>query len=407
MKILLSAFACRPNSGSETGVGWRWAIELAKQHNVVVLTDVTRKVDIEAELATISTKSLKFEYYRTTWLKWVPLNSKTAQLLYSAWQYSLLPFALQLHRKHQFDLIIHLTYGVFRHPSFLGFVGAPFVFGPVGGGEDAPWRLKRSLPFSVKVKEFIRWQMNHIASWNPFLWLALSKADCIFVRTPETAKLLPMFARSRAIQYQEIGIDLPAKLGKVKRRDLTQPLSLLFVGRLLGLKGVHLAIRALSQVVANGVDVRLTIVGTGSIKAFLDSVAASVGIQERTDWIEHVPQEQLLQKYAEFDAFLFPSLHDSGGNVVLEAMAGGLPIICLDIGGPATLVNVDCAMVISTDHADEAVVVSRLADAITMLATNEEKRMLMSTAALKCVREMSWESRVSGALGIIKSRLIK
>ena len=42
MKILLSAFACAPNTGSEPGVGWRWAIELAKQHEVVVVTDATR-----------------------------------------------------------------------------------------------------------------------------------------------------------------------------------------------------------------------------------------------------------------------------------------------------------------------------------------------------------------------------
>ena len=50
MKILLSAFACKPYAGSE-GVGWRWDVELAKLHEVVVVTDVTRREAIEAELA--------------------------------------------------------------------------------------------------------------------------------------------------------------------------------------------------------------------------------------------------------------------------------------------------------------------------------------------------------------------
>ena len=152
MKILLSAFACAPNIGSETGVGWRWALELAKHHQVFVLTDISRRPMIEPALGNLTNP--KIVYFRPAFLRKLPLNRYTAQGLFSLWQYSLLPFACSLHRDHHFDLAIHLTYGVFRHPSFLGFLGIPFVFGPVGGGEDAPWRLKKSFPIQDKAADF-------------------------------------------------------------------------------------------------------------------------------------------------------------------------------------------------------------------------------------------------------------
>ena len=101
MKILLSAFACVPNVGSEGGVGWRWAIELAKLHEVIVVTDATRREAIEAELAVRPIANLQFVFFRPGWLARVPLNSTTAQLLYTAWQFALLPFARRLQREQK------------------------------------------------------------------------------------------------------------------------------------------------------------------------------------------------------------------------------------------------------------------------------------------------------------------
>lgn len=133
MKILLSAFAFAPNVGSEPGVGWRWAVELAKHHQVTVVTDATRRPLVEAEGVQLP-DNVEVVYYRPAVLRAMPLNSTTAQVLYTLWQFGLLVLARRLHRDRRFDLAIHITYGVFRHPSFLGYLGIPFVFGPVGGG---------------------------------------------------------------------------------------------------------------------------------------------------------------------------------------------------------------------------------------------------------------------------------
>lgn len=399
MKILLSAFAFAPNVGSEPGVGWRWALELAKQHEVTVVTDVTRRVLVEANGVQLPA-NVRVVYFRPAWLRAVPLNSTTAQFLYTAWQFWLLGFARCLHRETPFDLAIHCTYGVFRHPSFLGYLGIPFVFGPVGGGEDAPWVLKRSIRGREKLKELLRSLVNKAALLDPFLWAAYSKSTLILTKTEDTRRALPWAFRCRAIVYPEIGIDPPTGV-KAPERQPGEPLRVLFAGRLLGWKGAHLAIRAVAQATAQGIPVEFTLLGKGPFEPELRKVAATLGLQKRIRWVSQMPQQELFALYQTMHCFLFPSLHDSSGNVVLEAQANGLPVICLDLGGPATLVTPETAIVVSTKGRDEHDVVRGLVLAIERLAQDENGRAAMGRAAMANVNAtMTWENRVNGALAL-------
>jgi glycosyltransferase involved in cell wall biosynthesis len=403
MKVLLSAFACAPNVGSEGGVGWRWALELAKLHEVVVVTDATRREAIEAELAARPVANLQFIFFRPAWLARVPLNSSTAQLLYAAWQFALLPFARTLHKREAFALATHITYGVFRHPSFLGWLGIPFIFGPLGGGEDAPLRLKKSIHGREKIKEILRALINMAGLFDPLLWAAYAKATLILTKTEDTRHALPWPFRRRAVVYPEIGIDAPTG-GQLRVRQPGEPLRVLFVGRLLGWKGAHLAIHAVARAIEQGVPVEFTLVGKGPFEPQLRKVAASVGLQDRIRWVSQMPQQELFALYQTMHCLLFPSLHDSSGNVVLEAQAYGLPVICLDLGGPATLVTPDTAIVVSTLNQDEDGVVRGLADAIEQLAGDEARRAAMGRASIANVSEnMSWEKRVRGVFELLKT----
>lgn len=397
MKILLSAFAFAPNAGSEYGVGWRWAAELARNHEVTVVTDITRKDLIETEGVQLP-PNLRVAYFRPVWLQKVPLSSRTAQFLYTAWQFSLLGFARRLHREKSFDLAIHCTYGVFRHPSFLGFLGIPFIFGPVGGGEDAPLSLKRSIRGSEKIKELLRSLLNKAALFDPFLWAAYAKSTLILTKTEDTRQALPWPFRERALVYAEIGIDAPDGIAPYPRQP-DEPLRVLFAGRLLGWKGAHLAIRSVATAVAQGIPVEFTLLGKGPFESELRKVAASVGLQDSIRWVSQMPQQELFALYQTMHCLLFPSLHDSSGNVVLEAQANGLPVICLDLGGPATLVTAETAIVVSTRGEREEGVIQGLSDAIVQLASDETRRIAMGKAALAHVgTTMTWKNRVDGAL---------
>ncbi len=408
MNILLSVFACAPNTGSETGVGWRWAVELARAgHNVVAITDETRRSAIDAELSARPVPGLRVEYFRPAWLRAVTLNSRTAQLLFSAWQYWLVPRARELHAVNKFDVAIHLTYGVFRTPCFLGRLGIPLIFGPVGGGEDAPWSLKRGLPARELMKELVRTSIIKLAKINPFLIYSLSKSTLILTKTDDTRLALPGGFESRAANFHEIGIDLSGQQSEPTRncRNKSKPLEILFAGRLLGWKGVHLVLKATAAALAKGRAVHLTIVGSGPLEGWLKKLAADLGLGEHVTWHAQMSQQAFFQIYKQMHCFLFPSLHDSSGNVVLEALSFGLPVVCLNIGGPATLVDESCAHVIAVQGASQAEVVEQLAVALCKLSDDEGERLKMSAAAQRRAASMTWASRPAGALSLLTQRV--
>lgn len=394
MRILLSAFACSPTEGSEARAGWRFALELAQTHEVVVLTDEYRRPAIEAELAQAPRDNPRFVFYRPAWLRPVPFRGQFSRLLYVGWQYSLLPFARRLHRQYRFDVVWHLTWGVFRHPSFLGFLGIPFVLGPIGGGEDAPLRLKRSIHGRDKLAENLRMALNYLAHVSPILWWAFARADLIFTRTPHTARMLPYGLGRRAICAQEIGAT--PRIGVLAKQCQSGPLRILFAGRLLALKGCHLALRAVAVARSRGLDIRFTLIGSGPYEAELKRLSRELG--DAAEFVAHVSQEELFGIYREMDCFLFPSLRDSGGTVVLEALSFALPVICLDNCGPAEFVDETCGVVVATANQDEAGVVHGLAAALELLAGNPAELTCRSVGALARADHHRLENQVGRML---------
>ena len=63
----------------------------------------------------------------------------------------------------------HVTYAGLRAPSFMGRLGIPFIFGPVGGGERAPWRLRRGYSLPGLLHDTLRDVANFLTRFVPFM----------------------------------------------------------------------------------------------------------------------------------------------------------------------------------------------------------------------------------------------
>lgn len=401
MRILLSAFGFGPGEGSESGGAWRWANELAKEHDVVVVTDGANLRRIGEKVEQLKHPRLTVLYYRPWWVRRLNVNTWTSQFIFGQWQLGLLFFARRLNRSQPFDLCHHISYGVFRQASWLGFVGPPFVFGPVGGGEDAPWRLKRGFPRGEKLREAARAVVNWISTCNPLWHWALSRATLVFARTQETKERLPASVQARTVVAQEIGAPhglLPVAAGL----QPGQRIELMFAGRLLGLKGVQFAVRAMALLRDRGVDARLTVIGSGPMGAPLRELSRQLRLEERVVFVPFVAQQELFARYAAAHVFVFPSLRDSGGNVVQEALSAGLPVVCLKLGGPPCFVDERCGVVVpARDAADEQAIAGRLADAIQQVVASPEHWQRLHQGALARAQELSWERQI----GYIQSEI--
>lgn len=392
LRILLSAYACEPGKGSEPGIGWKWALNLAAAgHEVWVVTRENNRPSIESALRQQPVAGLRFAYYDLpSWARWWKKGGRGVHLYYLLWQWGAFGAARRLCRQTDFDLVHHITFGVFRQPSFMAFLGLPFVFGPLGGGERAPRALRRGFPLGGRLRDALRDVANAVARFDPLMRAVYRRCTVILCKTRETLESIPSRYRGKCRLQLEIGTDY---------RDLyeqgPQPpeasagLRVLYVGRLVYMKGLHLGLRAFASLLRRYDDARLTIVGTGPEEPRLRRLAGQLGIAHAVRWVPWLPQREVMAVYPRHDAFLFPSLHDSSGNAVLEALSCGLPVVCLDLGGPGVLVDGSCGVRVS--GSDEDAVTVELSRALQTLADDEILRQRLARGALMRANEnFSW-----------------
>lgn len=396
MKILMSAYACEPNKGSEPAVGWNWALQAARSHEVWVLTRANNRDVIEQSAIADHLPNLHFVYHDLpAWVRRWKRRTGNVRLYYLLWQLTALPKARRLHRQIAFDVGHHITFVSARYPSFLSCLDVPYVWGPIAGGDRPSLRFFRSFGLRGTITEMLRTLSNAATMWDPTVRLTATRACMILAATPSSVSLLPRNARAKTALAPAIGLSgVPA--GTRAEPDGAVALRLIYVGNLLYLKGLQLALPSIAAARQRGVDVSLTIIGDGPYGSTLKQAAARLGIDDVIDFKGKLPHNEVLELYRDYDALLFPSFRDSGGMAVLEAMAAGLPLICLDIGGPSLTVTDQTGIRVAANDPDQ--VVRDMAAAIERLAHDPEGREQMGQAGhRRALEEYGWD-RLEGLL---------
>lgn len=407
MKVLVSAYACEPDKGSEPAVGWSWVQALIRRgYRVHVITRSNNRSSIE-KAPESRTAALTFSYFDLApWARSWKHKPGGIYFYYLFWQIGAYRLAKRLHGVERFDLVHHVTFASYRQPSFMGRLGIPFIFGPVGGGETTPAKLRRGLSLSGRLAEASRDLGGSLIAWDPLMRSTFSRARIIACTTSETMARIPWRYRSKCMVQLAIGIDESEIVGNpAKELAGTQ---FLFIGRLLYWKGLHLAFRALAEVRQSAPGVRFKIIGTGADRAWLEAQAVKAGVMDILEWVASAPHSEVGREYQKSLTLVFPSLHDSGGMVVLEALAAGVPVICLDLGGPGAIATTACAVVIPSQDETESAVVHALAEAMIRLAGDSELRARLSAAAIERAHELTWDQAAhalySAAEKMIRSR---
>ncbi|MFZ0862703.1 MAG: glycosyltransferase family 4 protein [Candidatus Sulfotelmatobacter sp.] len=407
MKVLLSAYYCLPSEGSESAIGWNWAREIAARgHQVFVITRAINRNAIEMARAPDSTPNLQFLFHDLSptiqaFFKF-PFGSYVYYLL---WQSAAANLAVQVHAKERFDMVQHITLANFRFPTYMWKLGVPLIFGPVGGGEDTPKKLRRGLGLRGRLWDLPRRLSNSLLAGGLLMKATYAHSTQIVVTTSETLREIPFRYRSKGRIQQAIGIGLNGSNSSADHTSVLPPaprhakLNLLFAGRLKPWKGLHLGLKALAALGSQIQDVHLTVVGSGSDQSRLKRLSQRLGLEQSLTWIPWMDREELIQFYSEFNLFLFPSLHDSGGLVVLEAMSFGLPVLCLDLGGPGMTVDNTCGRVIPTGDRTEEELVRLMSDCLSQLFSDPAILESLSIGARSRVASLSWQAIVAKTYG--------
>lgn len=352
LRVLVSAYACEPGRGSEPGAGWEWAMAAAERHRVWLVTSEHHAGPVRAALDGHRPEGLEAVLFLEEEVGPVPDRRVPGRshLRYWRWQRAARPLFARLHAEHRFDLGHHLTWGVDWQPAAVASVpGLAWVWGPVGGATPTSLRLARWLGPRGLVGDVARELVTRPARRLVGDRLARDAA-LVLAQNRDVAR---RFARHGEIELApSVAIRLPeptpvgaGPFGGPGRRAV-------FAGRLVAWKGLRLAVAA----VAHTEDWHLDVYGRGPEEAPARRLAARLGVSDRVRLLGWRPRGEVLDALAAGDALLFPSVHDSAGWIVAEAVTLGVPVVCLDRGGPPVLARVPAGGVAipGAGHAPEA-----------------------------------------------------
>ncbi|MDZ7618818.1 MAG: hypothetical protein U1E05_17570, partial [Patescibacteria group bacterium] len=257
-----------PDRGSEEGVGWNRAVEAAKQFDTwVVCCKQLCAEGIRTHMSQHgSIPGLRFVFLpssrRERWLARIP---GLRYLAYNLWNQRAGRLAERLHRRRQFSLLHHLNYCGFREPGYLWKIDAPFVWGPLGGAQNYPWRFLPKAGLAVAVREGARSLVNELQlRYSRRVRLAAKRASLLMAATTTNHRALVRAHRVEPVLFIEGGVQQRPRTASPRSNDGV--LRILWCGNLEPWKALHLLIEALAQIPAD-LPWRLRVVGAGSFAA--------------------------------------------------------------------------------------------------------------------------------------------
>jgi glycosyltransferase involved in cell wall biosynthesis/peptidoglycan/xylan/chitin deacetylase (PgdA/CDA1 family) len=388
--VLLLAHCCAPGRGSEPGVGWNRAVESAKNFDTWVITkedgfaeETRRHLERHGEIP-----GLHFVFVEACDLDRLLQPIKVLRyFFYNHWHRRAFSVAEQLHQRIVFDLVHQINFVGYREPGYLWRLDAPFVWGPVGGTQNYPWRfLAEAGPLGALI-EGARSVLNHLQlRFRPRVRRAASRARILLAANSTNQRDLARAHGVEPILMLETGIHPVA--ATPRRSDSGRgALHILWSGDLAPHKGLVLLLKALSRS-GRRLPCALRILGTGWLARSWRRMARRLKLEDRVTWLGLLPHPQALEQYRWADVFVFTSLRDTSGNVVLEALAAGVPVICLDHQGVHDMVTEECGVKIPVTTPGE--VIARLSEALETLARDKALRARLSAGARARSRDFHW-----------------
>jgi glycosyltransferase involved in cell wall biosynthesis len=237
--------------------------------------------------------------------------------------------------------------------------------------------------------------------------------SCSNFMTESTAAKFPDIARRCKTVPMGVSPDLFTVADQAPRRDASAPRKLLYVGRISPEKGVHDLLDAFELICRQYPDATLTVVGPEWVaprehivdpsldKSLIDRLAPfyengylaqlkkklSPDAAKRVTFTGLVPYSEIAKYYAAADIYINPSLYESFGMSIFEAMAAGLPVVTTRVGAVPELISHQQSGLL-VDVADPAAI----ADAVVQLFANPELFASIPRVARQVARQFSWDA---------------
>ena len=395
LKILINAYACSPNMGSEPGMAWNWVSNLAKFCELYIITEGEFKEKIEDVVPTLEQGKNMHFYYN-------PVSDEIRKMCwnqgdwrfykyYKEWQWKTYLIAKDICSKQNIDVLHQLNMIGFREPGYLWKLskesGVPFVWGPVDAKDKFPVAYLGGA--SMKTKLFMRlknfltvWQLKH----SKRVRQAASQASVIFSASSNSKESLKKYMAIDSPLLNETGCYVQEH--PLIDKSQKETFDVLWVGKLDFRKQLGIALQSVA--IADNENIRLHIVGGGDAEPY-KQLANTLGVTDKCIWHGAVSHDEVQSIMQNSDVFFFTSVAEGTPHVVLEAIGNNLPVVCFDTCGQGDAVNENVGRKIELSTPMQSV--HEFARVLKELERNRDLLKQMSENCKQRQLELSWEEK--------------
>lgn len=404
LSILINAYACSPNMGSEPGMAWNWCVNLAKYCELHIITEGEFKEKIETALTTLPQGNNMHFYYN-------PVSDEIRKMCwnqgdwrfykyYKQWQWKTYEMAKEIMAKQHIDIVHQLNMIGFREPGYLWKIEKkPFVWGPVDAKEKFPTAYLQDASLKTQIFIHLKNFLTEIQlKYDKRVRKAAKRASIIISASSESQKSFKKFFNIESPLLNETGC-YPIK-SYIANKEEKDELNLLWVGKLDFRKQLALAIKTVARL--NDNKIKLHIVGGGDATAY-QQLTKSLNVDIQCIWHGSVSHDEVQSLMRQSDVFFFTSVAEGTPHVVLEAIGNNLPIVCFDTCGQGDSVNEKVGIKIPLSNHKQSV--NDFSERINYLYHNKN---ILQTLADNCKQrqeELSWENKAKKMIELYKQVL--
>lgn len=406
LSILINAYACSPNMGSEPGMAWNWCINIAKYCELYIITEGEFQDKIEKVLPILPQGKNMHFYYN-------PVSDEIRKMCwnqgdwrfykyYREWQWKTYLIAKDICQRTHIDILHQLNMIGFREPGYLWKIpDIPFIWGPVDAKENFPMAYLEGA--SLKTKMFMllkntitKWQLQYAKRVH----LASKRASYVISASSNSQQALKKYFQIESPLLNETGcyIQEHTIIDKLKKEYF----DILWVGKLDFRKQLSLALRSIAT--AQNPRFRLHIVGGGNC-TFYQKLAKKIGIESQCKWYGAITHEEVQRIMQQCDVLFFTSVAEGTPHVILEAIGNNLPIVCFNTCGQGDSVNEEIGRKIELSNPK-----SSIYEFAKILNKLENDRNLLEKLSKKCFKrqhELSWENKTLQIIKLYKQVVTK
>lgn len=406
LKILINAYACSPNMGSEPGMAWNWCANLAKYCELHIITEGEFRNNIETILPTLPQGKNMHFYYN-------PVSEEIRKMCwnqgdwrfykyYKEWQWKTYLMAKDICQKTHIDILHQLNMIGFREPGYLWKIeNIPFVWGPVDAKESFPIAYLDGA--SLKTKLFM-WLKNTITKfqlkYSTRVRKAARRASYVVSASSNSQLSFKKYLNVDSPLINETGCYIQEHL--IIDKSGKELFDVLWVGKLDFRKQLGLAIRSIAE--TKNRNIRLHIVGGGDNSLYLE-LAKTLKIENQCVWHGAVSHDEVQTIMQSCDVFFFTSVAEGTPHVVLEAIANNLPVVCFNTCGQGDSVNSSVGFKIELSNP-----ATSFKEFSKILNKLENNRKLLYDIAQKCnvrQKELSWDKKIQSMIELYNKALNK